>query len=170
MTANRVSLSLGDLEAIAGSDAARPGERGSITVRPGAKAFISDGRRVLLIKERRADGSTFWTLPGGGAEPGEPLRACLRRELAEELQCCSTVDSILTTCAYRHTSVPDTVTLYSVFAAELVTEPCANGDEGVVAYRWYDPSEPPLNLLRPFRQILLGLNEDDVRSQTNSSP
>jgi len=34
--------------------------------RRGAKALVATDRRVLLIRERHADGTAFWTLPGGG--------------------------------------------------------------------------------------------------------
>lgn len=125
-----------------------------LTVRHGAKALVSDSTEVLLVEERREDGSTFWSLPGGGVEPGESLRAGVRRELAEELQCRSTVGGLVGRCLYRHRSIPETVTLYSVFAAQPLTTPEVNHDEGIIAYRWCDPADPPRGLLEPFHHVL----------------
>lgn len=152
-----LSSTLSDLESMSGYDGASQDELGVLTVRRGVKAFVRDDTRVLLVKERRADGSTFWTLPGGGVEHGESLRTCLRRELAEELQCRSTIGSPVGYCVYRHTSMSDTITLYSIFTAEPVTDLEANGDEGIVDYRWCDPTSPPIGLLVPFRRALRGL-------------
>jgi len=45
-------------------------------------ALIQRRGRILLAQ--RAD-SGLWELPGGKAEPGEELAACLEREIAEEL-------------------------------------------------------------------------------------
>src|SRR4051794_6299629 len=46
--------------------------------------------RVLMVRERnrgptgRHDGTEFWTLPGGGIEPGETPEDAVRREVWEE--------------------------------------------------------------------------------------
>jgi 8-oxo-dGTP pyrophosphatase MutT (NUDIX family) len=58
--------------------------RERITVR--VLLFDPDGR-ILLMKGRlpsQPDGPGAWFTVGGGAEPGESLEACARRELAEE--------------------------------------------------------------------------------------
>lgn len=53
-------------------------------------AVIVRGGGVLMVRERgrgpsgRHDGPEYWTLPGGGVEPGEDLEAAVRREVAEE--------------------------------------------------------------------------------------
>ncbi len=48
-----------------------------------AAAIVLQGSDVLLMHRRRAD-TEYYTLPGGGVEPGEtPVRACVR-ELKEE--------------------------------------------------------------------------------------
>lgn len=44
---------------------------------------ISDGR-VLLVRRAQAPRAGEWSIPGGAVEPGEPLAAAVRRELAEE--------------------------------------------------------------------------------------
>ena len=58
--------------------------RERITVR--VLLFDPDGR-ILLMKGRMPhlrDGAGAWFTVGGGAEPGETLEACARREIAEE--------------------------------------------------------------------------------------
>jgi len=156
MRADQLSLTV---DALDPGDSATTVADESLTVRAGAKAFVSDGSRVLLVKEHRDDGSSFWSLPGGGVEPGESLRAAVRRELAEEIQCHSTVGDLVTRCLYRHTSLPNTITLYSVFTARPVTKPEVNCEEGVLACRWCDPADPPPGLLDPFRQVVQTLAE-----------
>ncbi|MFF1560207.1 NUDIX hydrolase [Streptomyces sp. NPDC058279] len=54
-----------------------------------AAVIVRDGS-VLMVRERgrgaagRHDGPEYWTLPGGGLEPGEDPRDAVRREVAEE--------------------------------------------------------------------------------------
>lgn len=46
---------------------------------------ILDGGKVLLIRQfRHALNRTIYEVPAGTSEPGEPLLACAKRELAEE--------------------------------------------------------------------------------------
>jgi len=137
----------------------RPGSRRP-DLRAGAKALIATGDGVLLVKERRDDGSTFWTLPGGGVEGDESPAECLRRELGEELQCRCVPGKPVAACAYRHTSRPGTVSVYTVVAGELVTEPTPNPREGVVDCAWGDPGDLPPGTLRPFRRLLDRLDVD----------
>jgi 8-oxo-dGTP pyrophosphatase MutT (NUDIX family) len=57
------------------------------TLRIGARVLLLDrDDRVLLIHAKDPDQPElhWWELPGGGAEPDEPLTATARRELAEE--------------------------------------------------------------------------------------
>ncbi|MET9608583.1 NUDIX hydrolase [Streptomyces sp. NPDC006512] len=61
--------------------------------RPGrmrvAAVIVRDGC-VLMVRERGKgpsglhDGPEYWTLPGGGMEPGEDPEEAVRREVAEE--------------------------------------------------------------------------------------
>ncbi|MGW7099200.1 NUDIX hydrolase [Streptomyces sp. NPDC054838] len=54
-----------------------------------AAVIIRDGC-LLMVRERgrgpagRHDGPEYWTLPGGGVEPGEEPQEAVRREVAEE--------------------------------------------------------------------------------------
>jgi 8-oxo-dGTP diphosphatase len=53
-------------------------------VRVSAKALIIEDGRVLCVHKR--DGTDdYFTLPGGGQEPGETLPSALRRECLEEI-------------------------------------------------------------------------------------
>ncbi|WP_203782687.1 NUDIX domain-containing protein [Paractinoplanes rishiriensis] len=53
--------------------------------RRAAAVIVRDGR-VLMVHERsrRSGGGEWWTLPGGGLEPGETAEEALRREVFEE--------------------------------------------------------------------------------------
>lgn len=51
-----------------------------------AAAWIEQGGKVLLARRMGTDEQGgLWEFPGGGQEKGEDLRACLVRELREEL-------------------------------------------------------------------------------------
>lgn len=129
-------------------------QSGKTTVRRGAKALIVEGDNVLLLSERRSDGSVFRSLPGGGVETGESLRECLRREVVEELQCRLKIDDPVGNCAYNHTTKVDTVTLYAVYTAEILDDPVANSAEGVCSWGWHPLGDLPRNLLSPFEELL----------------
>lgn len=55
-------------------------------VRPAVRAVVIDpAARVLLVRFVDPEtGAEFWTLPGGGIDPGESEEAAIRRELLEE--------------------------------------------------------------------------------------
>ena len=131
-----------------GSDLNETGQR------IGAKAWIRLGDEVLLIRECRVDGSTFWTLPGGGIAPPETLRSGLARELGEELQCQVVIGRPMARCTYEHSTLDGITTEYTVFRTWLVTPPSPNPRENIVEMAWADPASPPTSLLEPFRRVV----------------
>lgn len=58
----------------------------SVTERTRAAAVIVRDGRVLMVHEqaRRSGGGEWWTLPGGGIQPGETPEQAVRREVFEE--------------------------------------------------------------------------------------
>lgn len=123
-------------------------------LRIGAKGLVVDRGRVLLVQERRADGSGFWTLPGGGVRPDESLVAGLRRELDEEVGADVAVGGVETVCTYRHRTRPGTVSVYTVFDCELRSTPAPNRSEGIVAHDWFRPESLPPETLPPFSHVV----------------
>lgn len=122
-------------------------------LRIGAKALVTDGDRVLLIEERHGDGSTFWTLPGGGVEPEESFSECLTREIEEEIRCRASVGERLGRCVYHHTSRPAT-TVYAVFDAILASEPEPDPTERVLDHAWLEPTELLTTTLEPVERFI----------------
>ncbi len=60
--------------------------RGTVMLQLVAAAVIVRGSDVLICRRRLDDTHPGkWEFPGGKAEPGESLEACVRRELREEL-------------------------------------------------------------------------------------
>ena len=49
-----------------------------------AGGLIEHDGRLLLVQNRRRDGSTDWTTPGGVVDPGEEILEALSREVREE--------------------------------------------------------------------------------------
>jgi ADP-ribose pyrophosphatase YjhB (NUDIX family) len=47
-------------------------------------AIVANDHILLLQHRSHADGRSWWTLPGGGIEPGETEEDCVRREMREE--------------------------------------------------------------------------------------
>jgi len=123
-------------------------------VRHGAKALVASSDRVLLVQERHADGTPFWTLPGGAAYRNESLTDALRREISEELRCRCTVGKPLDSFWYVHRSRDRTASVYTVFGCALGSRPSPVPAEGVKATRWVDPAVPPSRTLPAVRTLL----------------
>lgn len=131
-------------------------------LRVGAKGLITRQDRVLLVKERHADGAPFWTIPGGGVEATESLSDCLRREIEEEIRSPLVVRRVVDGFVYRHTSRPAT-TVYAVFDATLQTEPDPNPAERIVDSAWRKPRNLPSTTLDPVEHVIQGTMTDGDR-------
>lgn len=111
-------------------------------VRRGVKALVTTPRRLLLVRERHADGTPFWTLPGGGAHQGEPIAATARRELMEELRSRCRVHGTVDSFWYVHHSIYQTVSVYTVRRCTLLGEPSPAVGE-IHDAQWFRPSDLP---------------------------
>ena len=122
--------------------------------RHSAKALLTSGDAVLLVKEYHTDGTPFWTLPGGGVRPDESLTEGLRRELREELDCHNVVIGEQTSRVwYAHRSRVGAVSLYTVFECQALSEPTPKKLEGVTAVRWVRPTTFPPETLPQGRAV-----------------
>ena len=132
-------------------------------VRPGAKAVVASSSGTLLVKEQHDNGRTFWTLPGGGIEPGESPATGLRRELREELRCDAIVGDPVSTFWYAHASSPDTVSRYVVFACGVLSAVRPVQGEGILDAAWMEPTELPPTVLPQVRRLLRRRHPDQLR-------
>jgi 8-oxo-dGTP diphosphatase len=134
-------------------------------VRRGAKAIVSSSSRVLLVRERHSDGRSFWTLPGGGVEPGEALVDGLRRELAEELGCSPAIGDAVSTFWYAHLGSSHTLSHYTAFSCSVPGDVRPVRSEGVLDSAWIAPDELPSDTLPQVRFLLRdGAHHPDVPS------
>jgi ADP-ribose pyrophosphatase YjhB (NUDIX family) len=127
--------------------------------RYGAKALIQATHQVLLVQEQHADGSVFWTLPGGGVHANESRCEALRRELSEELRCDSVVAQQCAAFLHIHRSRRESVSTYAVFRTWLLTKPVPNHREGIAQYRWANPATPPAKTLPGVVTVLNNIGE-----------
>lgn len=140
---------------ISGPDDFKKPEGNGRTLRLGVKGIISRrSDRVLLIKERRANGTTFWTLPGGGVRTNESFIDGLKREFREELRLDVRVNSLVDTCTYHHTSLRNTTTKYHIFNCWFAGRPSPNGREGIVDVQWFEIRNLPESTVDPFQRII----------------
>jgi 8-oxo-dGTP diphosphatase len=124
----------------------------SHTVRRAAKALITAGDRLLLVKETHDDGTPFWTLPGGGVRPNESDRQALERELAEELRCGIEVTDREASVWYAHSS-DERLSLYVVYSGTLTSRPEPNPADGILDCRLVKPGDLSPSTLQQVRHL-----------------
>lgn len=147
----------------------KPTGRGR-TLRMGVKGIVSRrSGRVLLIKEHRSDGTTFWTLPGGGVHINESFIDGLKREFREELRLDVRVNSLVDTCTYHHSSLRNTSTKYHLFNCWFAGRPSPNGSEGIVDVQWFERRNLPESTVEPFQQIIANRHLSESQSQLGRS-
>lgn len=129
-------------------------QKAQVRVRTAAKALVSTEEGVLLIKESHDDGTPFWTLPGGGLSEGESVLEGLTRELEEEVGTMGEIRNPVTSFVYKHRSLPNTLSRYTVYWCELESEPSPNPGEGILEQRWVEPADPPGRTLPQVRWLL----------------
>jgi 8-oxo-dGTP pyrophosphatase MutT (NUDIX family) len=125
-----------------------------VQLRRGVKALITSADRVLLVKEKHADGSSFWTLPGGGVRRDESPTRALQRELVEELLSRVTVSDEITDVWYAHLSYQNRLSVYTVFECDLLSAGIPNLAEGIFDTQWARPDEIPPETLLQVRYVL----------------
>jgi len=87
-----------------------------------AAVIERDGRYLVT---RRLDGTHlagFWEFPGGKCDAGEPLGACLAREIAEELDTIVRIGEEIHQVAHAY---PERIVELHFFRCELLGEPRA---------------------------------------------
>jgi mutator protein MutT len=71
-----------------------------------AGIVIRDGKVLLAKRHRRSHGGSLWEFPGGKVESDEDPKACLKRELLEELDIRVRVGEILEVVYHRYDRYP----------------------------------------------------------------
>lgn len=136
----------------------------SLNVRRAAKALITVDDRVLLVKETHDDGSPFWTLPGGGVQPGESDTEALKREIAEEIQCRVEVAGRETDLWYAHSS-SERLSRYVVYNCHLKSRPSPNPVEGLLDCRLVKADDLHPSTLVQVRSLCQSLASRQSRAQ-----
>ena len=101
-------------------------------MRDGAKAFIvdEDTKKILMVRERRADNSRFWTLPGGGVHHTESVEQAIQRECMEEIGATVLVGDHIGDWTYDHKTM-EQKSRYRVHFTDLHGEPEPMDVEGL---------------------------------------
>jgi 8-oxo-dGTP diphosphatase len=118
--------------------------------RVSVKALILDNKqRLLVFKDKYGE----WEIPGGGWEHDESYKACLRRELKEEMN--ASVASIgLLQFFYRNATSTRGVKLNLVFKASLASNRFTPGADDLVEARYVTKAQ--------FLQLPFQLSERDI--------
>jgi mutator protein MutT len=87
-----------------------------------AAVIAIDGRFLVTRRQKGVHLEGLWEFPGGKCDRDEPLKACLARELLEELDVPSRIGDELFTTAHAY---PDRSVELHFFRCELLGEPRA---------------------------------------------
>lgn len=130
-----------------------------------ARAVIRKANRVLVVQ---AKGQPHTFLPGGHREAGEGMRACLRRELREELGVESRVERYLG--GVEHSWRRDGERQYEINHCYATTSPALTADtppqaqEGYLSFVWAPVDQLDRVSLQPppLRALLAGTDAADA--------
>jgi len=97
--------------------------------------FRPEGQVLIAQRLESSMLGGLWEFPGGKVEPGETLRACVERELLEEVGICAQAVTELATVdhAYTHFSITLTAYLCRYLSGQIQSLQCAD-------VRWIDPN------------------------------
>ena len=85
-----------------------------------AAVIERDGRYLVTRRLRGTHLAGFWEFPGGKCDTGEPLAACLEREIAEELDTNVRIGAEIHHVAHEY---PERIVELHFFRCELLGEP-----------------------------------------------
>ncbi len=119
-----------------------------------AGIVIRDGRVLVAKRHRRSHGGLLWEFPGGKMELDEDPKACLKRELLEELDIGVKVGEILEVVYHRYDRYPILLLGYLCELKEGIPKAL-----GCHEYRWVGRDElkrlPLPEADKPIRDRLL---------------
>ena len=119
-----------------------------------AGIVIRDGRVLVAKRHHRSHGGSLWEFPGGKMESDEDPKACLKRELSEELDIGVKVGEILEVVYHRYDRYPILLLGYLCKLKEGIPKAL-----GCQEYRWVGKDElkrlPLPEADKPIRHKLL---------------
>jgi mutator protein MutT len=116
-----------------------------------AAVVLEDHGRLLIARRlNHAVLGGYWEFPGGKRRPREPLLACLRREVDEEIGVAIQVGDVLARVAHRYPHGRVNITFFRGVVTSGTPTP-----RGCAEVRWVAPSELSQYRFPPANQTLI---------------